>query len=886
MAKERVALIDGTGLIYRAFFALPNSLKTTAGLQTNAIYGFATMFRKLLAGKTPKYGAVVFDAPGGTFRRQEYAAYKANRPMMPGALQSQLEWIDKLVEAHNYPILRIRGVEADDVIGTLARVVIEAGHEVMIVSGDKDFAQLVTAGVRMFDSTKDVVFNADLVFKKWGVRPDQFADYLGIVGDKSDNIPGVPGIGKTGAEELLAEHGTLAAMLEDTGAVGGRYGEALERHREKAELSRRLATIDTHVDVGVTLDDLQVPYPLPEKLNALYRELEFYSLLSAEELEKVHKHSSIQYFVCDTMEMAAAALQAECSGGAALHVLHEYPTPLKGDLVGIALSPREGFALYFPFDGPSQNLGMEGLELLRRWLEDPSIPKIMHEAKVGWVALQRRGVNVAGVVGDTALASFLVDPTLHIPHRIEQVAREYLHRGLQPVRSLVGGGRSLKKFRELTVDKAGAWACHLADAIGAAWPILEPMLKERGQWEHYVACDLPLSWVIGQMELDGIRVEPQRLAEMGDAFREMKQVEEDSIHEMAGHSFNVGSTKQLSVVLFEELGLPILKRTKTGYSTDNEVMTKLAPRHPIIARVNRWRTLAKLINTYTDVLQAAVDPRDGRIHGTFQQTVGVSGRLISTEPDLQRTPVKTEEFRKVRESFAAEPGNRLISADWSQIELRIMAHFSGDPLLMRAYTQGIDVHAQTASELFGVPVGLVSSQQREVGKTVNFATIYGQGPTALALQLDIERSEAKVYIDTFFRTYAGVNVWRERVVADAYDDGYVTTLLGRRRYVRELSSNNYTDRSYGERICMNTPIQGSGADICKLAMLTISRRLAEEGLSGRMVLQIHDELLFDVAEEDVPRVVAVVREVMEGCVALRVPLVVDIGVGMSWADAH
>ncbi len=881
----RVALIDGTGLIYRAFYALPNSLKTTSGLQTNAIYGFATMFRKLLAGKSPKYGAVVFDAPGPNFRRAEYSEYKANRPAMPSVLRGQLEWIDKVVEAHNYPILRVPGVEADDVIGTLTQLVLAAGHEAMIVSGDKDFAQLVTDNVRIFDSTKDVVYNAELVFKKWGVRPDQFADFLGIVGDKSDNIPGVPGIGGKGASELLAKHGTLDAMLLHTAAVGGRYGGAIERHRDQALLSRKLATIDCAVEVEIALDDLEVPYPLPEKLNALYRDLEFYSLLSAEEVAKVPK-AAIQYFVCDTPEMATAALRAECGDGAALQVLYEYPTALQGRLVGLGLSPREGFALYFPFDGPGLNLGLEGLELLRCWLEDPAIPKFMHEAKSGWVALRRHGITVQGVVGDTALASFLVDPSKHIPHRIEQVAREYLHRGLQPVRGLVGGGRSMKRFRELTVDRAGAWTCHLADAIGSLWPVLEPMLREREQWTHYAERELPLCFVLGQMELDGIRVDAEDLRQMGASFLEMKKVEEEAVHELAGHAFNIGSTKQLSKVLFEELGLPILKRTKTGYSTDSEVMEKLAPKHPIVGRVSRWRTLAKLINTYTDVLQASVDPRDGRVHTTLQQTVGVSGRLISTEPDLQRTPVRTAEFRRVREAFVPAPGNRMISADWSQIELRILAHLSGDRLLTRAFMAGLDVHAQTGAELFGVAPEAVSSWHRDIGKVVNFATIYGQGPTALAQQLGVERREAKSYIDTFFRTYGGVSSWRGDVIAKAYESGFVSTLLGRRRYVEELTSNNYSDRSYGERICMNTAVQGSGADICKLAMLLLARRLHAEGLRTRMVLQVHDEILFDAPAGEVDRVVEVAREIMEGCVQLDVPLVVDIGVGKSWSDAH
>lgn len=879
---DRVALIDGTGLVYRAWYAIPSRLRTRQGLHTNAVYGFAQMFRKLLAGRTPRYGAVIFDAPGrSTFRDRAYPAYKAHRPRMPDALREQLPYIEKLVAAHDYPVVRVPGVEADDVIGTLARQAVERGLEVYVVSGDKDFAQLVSDRVRLFDSTKEVVYDPELVRRRWGVRPHQFVDFLALVGDASDNVPGVPGIGPQTAAALLEAHGSLDALLE--AEVEGRVGRALAEHAEQARLSRRLVTIDPHVELPVGIDDLEVPAPDPAKLNAIYRELEFFSLLSVDQVAEATRDASARFFVVDDPEAARVALARECSGGpVALSVLVDLPSHLVGKVAGVALSPRPGFGLYFPFEGRGRVLDPE---VLRAWLEDPSRPKIAHEVKRDHVALQRLGIELRGVVGDTALGSYLVDPTGLAPHRLEQVAREYLQRALQPLRTVIGSGRQARRFTELTVDRAGAWACHNAEAIGAAWPLVARRVRDAGQWSNLCDVDLPLSYVIGRMELDGVRVDPAPLARLEQRYESERREIEARMFELAGHPFNPGSLPQLGTVLYDELGLPVLKRTRTGWSTASDVLERLADAHPIVPLILRWRTLAKLVNTYTRVLRAAVRA-DGRVHATFQQTVGASGRLISTDPDLQRTPVRTDELREIREAFVAGPGHRIVSADWSQIELRLLAHFSEDPALVEAYTRGLDVHARTAAQLFGVPVHAVDATQRNVGKTVNFATIYGQGASALAQQLGIPRAEAKRYIDTFFRTHEGVRRWRDAVVTDAYVRGYVTTLLGRRRIIPELSGNNLTDRAYGERIAVNTPIQGSAADLCRLAMLRIHSALGERGLRARMVLQIHDELLFEAPEAEVEELSGLVREIMGTVVPLRVPLVVDVGVGATWAEAH
>jgi DNA polymerase I len=883
---ERVALIDGLGLAYRAFHAIPGNLRTTSGQPTNAIFGFAKMFRTLLAGRTPTLGAVVFDAPGPTHRHQQYAAYKAHRPSMPPALASQLPWIERLVTAHHYPILRVPGVEADDVIGTLAAQAVAAGHEVTIVSGDKDFAQLVSERVRLFDSTKEVVYDPDRVRRRWGVLPERFVDWLALVGDASDNIPGVPGIGAKGAAELLRRFDSVETLLACLDELTPAHRKALTAHADDARLSRQLATIRTDVPLARTLDDLHVRFPTPEELDVVYMELEFHSLLSPKASVQANSRPAA-YFVCDTLEMATAAVTAECCTGApvAIHVLTELPDHLKGALVGVALSPQPGRALYLPLDGVGNHLGAAGARLISAWCRDDRFPKICHEGKRAWVTLARYGILLRGVVGDTALASYLLDPTDRVPHRLEQVARAFLRRGLQPLAGVIGRGRARKSFSALTVDRAGAWACHLADATGEAWPLVKAAMEEQGLLDVFWDLDVPLSPILGQMELDGVALSPGPLELLESELIEERDQVEQVVFGHAGHPFHIGSVKQLGTVLFDELGLPILKRTKTGYSTATDVLKRLRPRHPIVAEVERWRALAKLIDAYTKVLLQARAP-DGRIHATYQQTVSASGRLITTEPDVQRTPVRTQTYRRVREAFVPSPGWQILSADWSQIELRLLAHVSADPRLMDAYTTGRDVHRETAAELFGTTPGEVSRAQREVGKTVNFATIYGQGATALAQSLDVGRDQASQYIKTFFLTYAGVDRWRDRVIAEAYRDGYVTTLLGRKRYISELSGHSHSDRSYGERIAVNTPIQGSGADICKLAMLRIAQAMKERKLRSKMVLQVHDELLFDVPPEELRALTALVREVMESVVQLAVPLVVDIGVGDSWATAH
>ena len=889
MAKaERLVLVDGSWLVYRAFFAIPANFATKAGLPTNAIFGFATMFRKLFSGRMPERGAVVFDSPAATFRELRYPAYKAQRPPMPSELAQQLTTIDRLVAANHFPMIRRPGYEADDIIATLARRGVEAGLEVVIVAGDKDLAQMVGEHVRMQDTMRDVTYDAELVRKRWGVAPALIPDLLALMGDSVDNIPGVPGIGQKGAAALLEKYGSLPGVLAHLEELKGKQKASLVEHREAVQLYRELATVDVNADLDVTLDALRLTPPDPKELDLLYRELEFYSLLTGGGDVRLGDAPDIAVEVPTTVEAARAAIAALPPGQpVAVVPLYEPPTRVHhAHLVGVALATAGRKPLYLGFRGAGEPLGDPAIDLLRAVFADESRPKWVHDVKQLAILCTRHGLTLAGPILDTMIASFLVDPVKCIPHALDQVAREYVQRSIPAVKSLLGAGQATRAPGAVDIGAAATYTGQLADVILALGPVLQKRLVEEGQIAHWEALEHPLAYVLARMELAGIRVDREDLARMGEEFRARKAEIERRIYALAGHEFNIASTKQLADVLFEELKLPVVKKIKTGYSTNAEVLERLAPKHEIAAQVLAQRELAKLINTYTDVLRDAIAPETGRIHATFQQTTGVSGRLISTDPDLQRTPTRTLEGRRIRRAFVAPEGMVLISADWSQIELRVLAHFSQDPRLLEAFRDKLDLHRRTASLLFRVEPEAVTKEQRDVGKTVNFATIYGQGATALGQILGVARKDAQTYIEKYFEYYGEVRRWLDTTIVQAHECGYVTTLLGRRRYIAELSSRSATYRAAGERIAANTPIQGSAADLCKLAMLQIDRGLGAVAPHARMLLQVHDELVFEVPTAEVAATTELVRSVMERPYPLDVPLDVSIGVGPSWGDAH
>jgi len=884
---ERVILIDGSWLIFRAYFAIPTSFSNSSGLSTNAIYGFAGMFRKMLGGKTPKYGAVVFDSAAATHRELKYPEYKANRPEIPADLSPQFAWIDKVVHAHNFPLLRLDGYEADDIIGTLAKKADAEGMEVYIVSGDKDFSQLVNDNIRMVDTMRDITYDAELVRKKWGVPPSKFIDLLALMGDKIDNIPGVPSIGQKTAATLLDTYGSLDGIYAHIDDLKGKQKSTLVEHKDQAYLSQDLATITTDIDLGVGFDALELKEPDRGKVNALFLELEFYSLIEKDPERSAERAERSAYRICRTVEEVAAELAAlGTEAPAALGLVWSRPHPGGGESAGLAVSPAPEQGFYVPILGDG-GLGAAGWDVLRSWLADPAAPKLTFCFREVWRELRRVGVELAGVVGDVQLGSFLIDPTKLVPHTLDRVVKQFLHRTIPEAKTILGAGKSELRFSQVPIEAAGDYACMIADAVGAIWTAQVPLLEEIGLLEHLRTHDLPLSMVLAEMELAGIKVDQPDLKALGEEFATDLAGITATIYELAGRPFNINSPKQLGELLFDELKLPVQKKTKTGYSTAAEVLEKLAADgHTICERIIAHRKLDKLINTYTSVLQQEVNPLTGRVHATFNQTVSVTGRLITTDPDIQRTPVRTREGVRIRQAFIPEPGHRLISADWSQIELRLLAHFTGDERLVEAFQQGADVHRRTASELFGVPLDAVDATQRNIGKTVNFATIYGQGATALAQQLGLDRKEAKRYIDHYFEVYSGVRTWLDATIAQAIADGYVLTLYGRRRYIPELTSNNVITQQFGQRVAANTPIQGSAADLCKAVMLGLPARLADAGLKTRMLLQIHDELVFEAPEADVEASRAIIAEAMETVYPLRVPLVVEVGVGGSWAEAH
>lgn len=882
-------LIDGSAIVFRAWFALPGSLQNSDGLKTNAIYGFANMFRKMFAGKTPNRGAVVFDAPGKNFRDVKYPAYKAQRPRMDDELRAQLPYIDEVVRANGFPILRVPGYEADDVIGTLSKQATAAGYEVHIISGDKDFCQLIDEQVRMIDAIRDITYDSELVRKKWGVPPSQFVDLLALMGDSVDNIPGVPGIGAKGAAALLGRFGDLETLLASTDQLKGRQQANLREFADQARLSQELATIDCAVPLDVGIQDLVLPPWDEAAVNTLYTRLQFYSLITEEARDELAGDAAEAEYGTVWVRPALANLVQWLTSSrepVAIHPVFDAEDTQWSPLVGLAVTREANAGWFIPLLGPGEHLGAEALEDLRSWLEDPLAPKVAHDWKQLWVGLRRAGIDARGCVFDVRLASFLVDPTRIIPHRLEQMTKDLLQRVLRPSKGLVGAGKKLIPFSQAPTDEVTAWAGHLASAVLEMHAPLVQRLESAGQTAQLMEHDLPLSYVLGEMEIAGIHVDAADLVALGEEFREQRTEHQDTVWGLAGREFNLGSPKQLGEVLFDELGLPVIKRTKTGYSTNAEVLQRLSAKgHTIADAVLAWRSVDKLINTYTDVLSSAVMD-DGRIHTTFMQTTGATGRLITTDPDLQRTPIATVEGKRIRRAFVAPPGHRLISADWSQIELRILAHMSGDPALCEAFANGWDIHARTAAGLFDVDRSEVTREQRNIGKTVNFATIYGQGATALGQILGIERTEAKRFIDRYFATYAGVQAWLETTKETALAEHSVTTMLGRRRFIPELTSNSRMDQMTGLRIAANTPIQGSAADLCKLVMLAIPRRFAAAGLRTRMLLQIHDELVFEAPHDEVEAASAQIRAAMESDVSLNVPLVVDLGVGGSWSEAH
>ncbi len=898
-------LIDGSAFAYRSFFAI-RGLTDSQGRPTNAAFGFARMLAKLLREHDPGYIAVVFDAPGKTFRNDLYEAYKANREETPEALIDQLPLIDQVIEAFSLPIVRVSGVEADDVMGTLARTAEGEGVETVLVTGDKDMLQLVGDKVCVYDPNKDADkawSRPEQVRERFGVEPARVVDALALIGDASDNVPGVTKIGPVAAKKLLSQYGTLEGIYEHIGELKGKQRENLENDREQAFLSRQLVTIDTNVPLDIGLDDLRRRPVDLDRLVETFTELEFHSLVDEFAPSSSGDDREEDYtLIADEAALEAVIGEIRAAGKFAVDTETTSTDPMRAELVGISLCCAPGKAYYVPVGHrpPGGNEGdLEGisesppvhqmdraaaLALLGPLLEDESVKKIGHNIKYDIEVLARAGISVAGVVLDTMVASYLTDPS-RLRHNLSEVSLHYLKRKTIPIADLIGKGAKQITFDRVPVDAACRYACEDADMTWRLGVHFELLLRERGLAKLFNEVELPLIGVLARMEQAGIAIDADLFRALSDDVRNRLAALEQEIFELAGESFVLNSPKQLQRILFDKLGLQPLRRTKTGYSTDVEVLEQLAGEHALPRKMLEYRGLEKLRGTYIEALPKLVNSDTGRIHTSFNQTVAATGRLSSSDPNLQNIPVRTEMGRRIRKGFIAGPGGmKLISADYSQVELRILAHLSEDPALLEAFERGIDVHADTAARIFGVMPELVTPEMRRQAKAVNFGVVYGISPFGLSRNLGISRTEAGRFIDNYFAQYPQVQAWIDRTLEEARERGYVTTLLERQRPVPDLNSRNTTTRSAAQRVAINTPVQGSAADIIKLAMIRLDKAI--EGSASRMLVQVHDELIVESPAAEAGKTAETVKQIMEDAVQLKTPLKVDIGIGNNWAEIH
>ncbi|MHB0913476.1 MAG: DNA polymerase I [Armatimonadota bacterium] len=868
MNNGKLILIDGNSLLYRAFFAMPH-FSTLSNQPTNAVYGFTMMLLAIINEEKPDVILVAFDAPVKTFRHLEFADYKAHRKPTPDELSSQGPLAREMVAAFNIPVLEVEGVEADDVVGTLARRAESEGYDVLIVTGDMDALQLVDERVKVMSTIKGVsetvIYDEAAVEERYGLRPEQLVDYKALKGDPSDNIPGVPGVGDKTARQLVKEYGNMENVLAAAPTMKpSKVQGNLVEYAEQAILSKRLATIVMDVPIDIELAKCRFKGPNTERLREIFTRLEFRSLLKRLPDEKKEEKAQgslfdevIEHVVeCVTVEsremLPSIFDEAGRAEGMVIRVEGSSPRGVDAEPLGMALAFKSGETYFLRF---GDDLHFADL----RDLLGSDKAKYGHNLKYELEIGMRLGVEIAGPAFDVMLAAYLLNPSRN-SHALAVIAFDYL--GL---------------------DLSSARHAEEADAVRRLVPVLGEKLVENGLGDLMANVEMPLVPILAEMETRGVSVDTEWLGKLSERMGERIAALESEIHELAGMEFNINSTQQLQIVLFEKLGLPTGKKTKTGYSTDADTLAALAPAHEIVAKILEYRELTKLKSTYADALPKLISPRTGRIHTSFNQAVTTTGRLSSSEPNLQNIPIKSEIGREIRKAFIASPGNMLVSADYSQIELRILAHVSGDPELVRAFREGIDIHTRTASGLFDVPADQVTSDMRRQAKTVNFAVIYGMSDYGLSRELNIPPSVAKRYIEEYFAEYPGVRRYAERTVRTARERGYVESLAGRKRYMPELTSPNRSFREFAERAAVNMPIQGTAADIVKIAMIRVHERL---GPRAGLILQVHDELVFDLPESEVAGLLPVIKRDMEGAFALDVPLLVEVKVGPDWCTAQ
>jgi DNA polymerase I len=889
MAK-RLFLIDGSGLIFRAFFAIRH-LSNREGHPTNATYGFIMQLRKVLADHNPSHIAVVFDSKEKTFRHEMYPEYKANRPEPPEELIPQFADIREVVAAHNLVGLAAPGFEADDIIGTLTeRAVAEGFEDVVVVTSDKDLFQLVNDKVTLLDTMKDVVIDKAAVREKFGTTPEGVVDALGLMGDSSDNVPGAPGVGPKTARTLLEKYGNIQGIYEHLDEVKGKLKEKLGDNRELVDLSRRLVTIKKDVPLDVDFDDFAMPEPDDDALRELYERFGFTSLLQQINGPKVTLARDGYKLVTTEAELAEMIDTLTKAGKFAIDTETTAAEPMRAELVGASFCCDESVAYYVPvahrYLGCPVQLSKETLiQALTPLLSDPALLKIGQNIKYDEIVLRNAGVEIADPKFDTMVAAYLLDSD-RMSQSMDSLAREYLGHQCITYKEVVGKGKSQKTFDEVPLDLALPYAAEDAQVTWMLWEILAPKLAEENLEGLFNEMEMPLVGVLRDMEMSGVKIDTEFFAGLHDEYIVKIGRVEKEIHEMAGGPFNLNSPKQLGKVLFEDLGLKPIKKTKTGPSTDVTVLEKLAETHELPARMLQYRGLHKLLSTYIDTLPKLIHDKTGRIHGSFHQTVAATGRLSSSDPNLQNIPVRTEDGRRIREGFVPEDGKVLLSADYSQIELRVMAHLSGDEAMISHFISGEDIHRRTASEVFEIIPALVDKEQRSAAKAINFGILYGISAFRLGKDLGIGAKRAAQYIEQYFDRYPQVRTYLDEVVEKAREDGYVTTLFGRRRFLPQLQAKEAQTRAFGERAALNTPIQGTAADLIKMAMITLQRKILDEKLPMAMTLQVHDELMFEVEKDAAEAMMAIVVEQMENVAELVVPLVVDAQTGANWAVVH
>jgi DNA polymerase-1 len=899
-------VIDGANTVYRAFFAIPN-LRAPDGTPTNAAYGFVTMLIKVLREEHPTHVAIAVDPKGGSFRRGIYPEYKAGRDAQPEDLTAQLPLVAELCRAFGVPILEVPDFEADDVIATLVETAPE-GAEICIVSTDKDLMQLVGPHVEMLDSMKGRRIDAEAVEERFGVAPPQLLDLRSLVGDPSDNIPGVKGIGEKGAAKLIQEFGTLDRLLDEADQVSAkRAREALLEHADRARLSRALASLRRDVPLPETWDDLVVHEPDRERLRELYQRLGFTRLLDTLDAESsaaadpsgsasnreapTSADAAVEVeIVRDEKALGALSRRLAKASRMVLHAVTNDGTAVSRRLFGLAVATEghpvayvaiEGVALFDRDGVPFESL----CGALRTVFESDPVP--------AWIGFDTKAIQSVFAEGGLVLPLPTLDVSLAGPmldssgaHQLASLAIEHLGRSVPSWQDLAGRGARAKSLEDLGLEAVSGWAAGEAEALLELAARLRDRLATDGLAKLYDEVEIPLTAVLSRMERAGFRIDEAHLKRLSLEYeKELDRIERE-IHRLAGEEFLVSSPKQLSAILFEKLGLPILKKTKTGYSTDESVLEQLTQHHELPGQVLAWRKLSKLKSTYIDALPPLVDERTGRIHPSFHQLGAATGRLSASNPNVQNIPIRGAEGARIREAFVPAEGRTLVSADYSQVELRIVAHYSGDASLVEAFREGADIHRRTAAEVAGIPVDEVTDDQRARAKAVNFGIIYGSSAFGLAAQLGIATGEAQETIDAYFARYEGVRRFLDETTERAKKDGFVRTLMGRRRYLPDLNSRNRVLRQAAERMATNTVIQGTAADLIKKAMVDVDRALVEQGVEATMILQVHDELVFEATEAALEDLETLVRARMEGVAELSVPLTVDLGHGASWREAH